>query len=380
MAPSLSTVTVLLLIPSVNAQCNPCDSDPNGFAIVPGTGCTQYVQCSNGVAGANQSCNSGLIFDSNIKGCNWDYSVTCAPDPPECTNTGAGVGSTEQTPSCDMPICTVGQTGRAIVPFSACAQYTDCSNGVPGTIQSCPNGQVYSTQIQACNVIAQVSCPPDPTCPPVKDPTASPSAAPEPVDTPQPTEAPVKKPAPGSSEGETKPASIITSDIFEGLYVIDAHLDANKILLTRELFNGGRPLGSMGDIFDYNSFKSSLHTMITTPVDGKSFYIGTSDHVNGRVYGLVNIAAFLSQSVVDSIQHGSCDEVNTDIISGVLPISNACGQNGWDYQDPATLCTPSDEKFACNAQWDMRVKGSNVGTSPPPFFCGPADDYGGFTG
>jgi hypothetical protein len=161
---------------------------------------------------------------------------------------------------------------------------------------------------------------------------------------------------------------------------MDAHLDANKILITRELFNGGRPLSSTASTFDYNSFKTSLHTMITTPIDNKSFYIGSSDQTNGRVYGLVNIAAFLSQAVVDSIQHGSCDEVNTDEIEGILPISNACGQNGMDYQDPLTLCLASEEEYACNVEGEMRATGEVVGDSPPPFSCGPANDYGGFTG
>lgn len=404
---ALSSLTSLILhhtgIRSAYSQCNPCDSVPDGFAIVPGTGCTQYVSCQGGQAGTSQSCNSGLLFDVNIKGCNWDYQVTCPSDPPGCASSGSGSadadgegeqvvdtgsGSGAQT-GCDLPLCTPNQSGRVIVPFTFCNQYVECSMGVPGTIQFCPEGQMYSTQIQACNVVSQVTCPPDPSCPPVVSPTTSPTLPVESdetpdetsVSTPVPTVAPTDKPvASADSSSGNESVSFVTPDLLEGIYVIDAHLDANKVMITRELFNGGRPLYPSSPAFNYNSFKSSLHTMITTPIDNKSFFIGSSDLANGRVYGLVNIAAFLSQSLIDSIQYGSCDEVNSDIIQGVLPISNACGQNGMDYQDKSTLCLASEEKYACSVEWDMRVQGQNLGSSPPPFYCGPANEYGGFTG
>eukprot|EP00804_Cyclotella_cryptica_P019357 CCRYP_018959-RA/>CCRYP_018959-RA protein AED:0.00 eAED:0.00 QI:677/1/1/1/0/0/3/836/462 len=391
---ALSSLGGLILhhhnIRSANAQCNPCGSVSDGFAIVPGTGCTQYVSCQGGQAGTYQSCNAGLLFDLAIKGCNWDYQVTCAPDPAGCGSTDADGEGEQATDSesgsgaqtgCDLPLCTANQSGRVIVPFTSCSQYVECSMGVPGTVQSCPEGQMYSSQIQACNVIAQVTCPPDPTCPPVVNPTAPPTLPVETDETPVPTVAPTDKPvAPADVSGVDEPMPFVTSDLLEGMHVIDAHLDANKVLITRELFNGGRPLYPSSPTFNYNSFKNSLHTMIMTPIDNKSFFIGSSELTNGRVYGLVNIAAFLSQSVIDSIQYGSCDEVNTDIIQGVLPISNACGQNGMDYQDKSTLCLASEENYACSVQWDMRVQGQNLGTNPPPFYCGPANDYGGFTG
>lgn len=295
-----------------------------------------------------------------------------------------------EAPDCDIPLCDVGYSGTVMVPFTNCEQYVSCSSGVPGTPQSCSPGQRYSPQIMACNVESLVVCPPDPTCPPTDEPTLSPTISKEPIslaptvgifDEPDTADASTgNDEAANVTAAAANPESFITPDLLQGVYVMDAHLDANKILLTRELFNGGKPVSPTASTFDYNSFKESLHTMITTQVDGKSFYIGSSDQTNGRVYGLVNIAAFLSQSVVDSIQHGSCDEVNTDVVNGILPISNACGQNGMDYQDPSTLCSPSDEEYACHVEWEMRRQAEVVRASPPPFYCGPADDYGGFTG
>jgi hypothetical protein len=316
--------------------------------------------------------------------------VTCPPDPDgeTCEPQGEGASNVdgegeavkEGTPSCDIPLCDEGYSGTVVVPFTNCEQYVSCSNGVAGTPQTCSTGQMYSPQIYACNIASMVVCPPDPTCPPTAEPTSAPTITKEPK-SPSPTEDIFDNPsAPIKNQTVIDPESFITPDLLEGIYVMDAHLDANKIMINRELFNGGRPLSSTASTFDYNSFKSSLHTMITTPIDNKSFYIGSSDHANGRVYGLVNIAAFLSQAVVDSIQHGSCDEVNTDLIEGILPISNACGQNSMDYQDRSTLCLASEEAYACNVELEMRATAEVVGASPPPFSCGPAKDYGGFTG
>ena len=48
--------------------------------------------------------------------------------------------------------------------------------------------------------------------------------------------------------------------------------------------------------------------------------------------GLVNIAAFLAQSMKETIKYDACDENNWDIIDGKYPLSNACGQLGQSYQ------------------------------------------------
>jgi hypothetical protein len=186
------SITSLLLTktPSTSAQCNPCFDVSNGFAAVPFTGCKQYVSCENNQpSGYNQNCNPGLIFDENIKGCNWDYQVTCPPDPDGETCAPAGEGDSnvdaegeavkEGTPACDIPICEEGYSGTVVVPFTNCEQYMSCTNGVEDTPQSCSPGQMYSPQIQACNVESMVVCPPDPTCPPTQEPTAAPTIIPE---------------------------------------------------------------------------------------------------------------------------------------------------------------------------------------------------------
>ena len=161
-------------------------------------------------------------------------------------------------------------------------------------------------------------------------------------------------------------------------------------------------------------------------VSNQTFYIGSSSHEeektggggsgensssnNGRAYGLVNIATFLAMAVEDSIKYGSCDEINTDIIGGYLPISNACGQYGMNYQNDDDEDDDDCAEYACRLDYSMRTSAnpislgssssssswvtmgsSNSGSSsnsgggentipPKPFYCGPRSDYGGHTG
>ena len=68
--------------------------------------------------------------------------------------------------------------------------------------------------------------------------------------------------------------------------------------------------------------------MAAEGVAGKKFYIGDDDVENGHVYGLVNIAAFLAQSMKETIQYDACDENSWDLVGGKYPLSNACGQLG----------------------------------------------------
>ena len=72
----------------------------------------------------------------------------------------------------------------------------------------------------------------------------------------------------------------------------------------------------------------SLYVMAAEGVAGKKFYIGDDDVENGHVYGLVNIAAFLAQSMKETIQYDACDENSWDLVGGKYALSNACGQLG----------------------------------------------------
>ena len=80
-----------------------------------------------------------------------------------------------------------------------------------------------------------------------------------------------------------------------------------------------------------------------TGLEKHLFYVGDEPHE--WEYGLVNIAAFLAHAMTESITNDACDEYhwekNTDGdsaspigggTSNHYAISNACGQNGMNYQ------------------------------------------------
>jgi hypothetical protein len=60
-------------------------------------------------------------------------------------------------------------------------------------------------------------------------------------------------------------------------------------------------------VYRYDDFLESLKIMATDGVAGKTLYTG-EDVENGHVYGMVNIAAFLAQSMKETIQYDACDE------------------------------------------------------------------------
>ena len=201
---------------------------------------------------------------------------------------------------------------------------------------------------------------------------------------------------------------VFDPSILEGMYVLDAHMAANKIALARDLLSGPTG-GSYGNDYSFATLRSSLHFMITIGAANQTFYIGQAttppttggdgagaEHGrvdnNNAAYGLVNIAAFVAMSVEDSIARGSCDELNSIVVEGVLPFSNACGQNGINYQTDLK-CSKEESMYDCDVDVDMRVMANHPmsGNSnsnnnnrnnvalPKPFFCGPKSDYGGNT-
>ena len=134
-------------------------------------------------------------------------------------------------------------------------------------------------------------------------------------------------------------------------------------------------------VYRYADFIESLYIMATEGVAGKQFYIGDDDVENGHVLGLVNIAAFLAQSMKETIQYDACDENSWDLVNGKYPLSNACGQLGQSYQD--YHCSDEEKHMECPVDKEMSIVGVTHAKwygAPPPMFCGPRTDEQPFTG
>jgi len=132
-------------------------------------------------------------------------------------------------------------------------------------------------------------------------------------------------------------------------------------------------------VYRYQDMLDGIRVMYNDGVANKYFYMG-EDTPNGHLYGLVNIAAFLAQSMKETIQYNACDENSWDLVNGMYPVSNACGQLGQSYQD--YKCSASEAHMECPVKADMEIKATTNAKwwgAPAPLFCGPKEKYP-FTG
>jgi hypothetical protein len=140
--------------------------------------------------------------------------------------------------------------------------------------------------------------------------------------------------------------------------------------------------------YTYTNFVTALRQMSIIGF-GANF---TFDIYDGRYYGIVNIAAFLANCMVESIRYDICDEGNWEESSlGGYPASNACGQNHRSYQDERCTATTTtattatnevveDDVYSCPVKSDMEITATDTTTtlsldesllSPPPLSCQP---------
>lgn len=101
----------------------------------------------------------------------------------------------------------------------------------------------------------------------------------------------------------------------------------------------------------------------------------------GYEYGLVNMAAFLSQVMVDGIASDTCEEYNEQSIvndKGVtqFPLSNSCGQYSTSYQDLVCPNNANEKNMECTVDTEMTIEAtSSSSSSNNGFKCGPTSIY-----
>lgn len=122
-------------------------------------------------------------------------------------------------------------------------------------------------------------------------------------------------------------------------------------------------------------FLAGLQVMHEDGVAGKKFYMGDESAI-GHEYGLVNIAAFLAQSMKETIKYDACDENSWDIVNNQYPLSNACGQLSQSYQD--YHCSPEEAHMECPVDPNMQITAATNAKwwgAPGPLKCGPKSVY-----
>lgn len=120
-------------------------------------------------------------------------------------------------------------------------------------------------------------------------------------------------------------------------------------------------------VYQWPDLVKGLETMNQVGVNGETFWLGDGN----TKYGLVSVAAFLSQAMKETIKYNVCDENNWDATTGYAA-SNACGQLGQSYQN--YNCPAGQEQYQCDVDPDMEVRASTSATwygAPGPLFCAP---------
>lgn len=138
----------------------------------------------------------------------------------------------------------------------------------------------------------------------------------------------------------------------------------NSILISQQPDLSWQP----SSIYRWKDFLLSLHTMFTQGIAGMNFWMGDPNATPEvqMQQGLVNIAAFLAQSMKETIQYDACDENNWDDTNG-YQISNACGQLGQNYADyDCEMACPRVSTMAMSAVTHAKWFGA-----PGPMFCAP---------
>ncbi|KAL7533832.1 hypothetical protein ACHAXR_008669 [Thalassiosira sp. AJA248-18] len=181
----------------------------------------------------------------------------------------------------------------------------------------------------------------------------------------------------GGKGGGSTPAAIQTLSILSSV--------SKKIDL--ELFLYEHPTEGYipSTIYKHDGLAKGLTVMNTQGVAGMYYYLGGPTSQDGNKathYGLTNVAAFLAQSMKETIKYDACSENNWDLYgSAGYPLSNACGQLGQSYQD--YKCPKGEEHMECSVDDDMEIVATTHAKwygAPAPFFCEPKKKSGGFTG
>lgn len=115
---------------------------------------------------------------------------------------------------------------------------------------------------------------------------------------------------PSPTKDPSSPVSSVPDNDQGALDTVYSILDEKKDVFDNEIFlyQGSEP----STVYRYDGFVAGLRVMTESGVAGKFYYLG-NDSENGYKYGLVNLAAFIGQSMKETIQYDACDEVSSDI-------------------------------------------------------------------
>ena len=162
-------------------------------------------------------------------------------------------------------------------------------------------------------------------------------------------------------------------------------LDSKRELIDQSVlvsYNGSSGQSYSSTQYTINALMKSIHLMAIDGF-GAEFKFNLWEGDGTRyIYGLVNLAAFLANCMVEAIEDDTCDELNWQETSGRYAISNSCGQEGRSYEDE-NCASGTLEFLSCDVDTNMQVTAVSRGTkvnAPPPLTCQRGSGEGYFAG
>jgi hypothetical protein len=247
----------------------------------------------------------------------------------------------------------------------------------------CGTGPAYchdaSTWIPACR---PSSSPPAPSSvSPASRPTTAPvPSAPSPSKQPPPTSQPTFPAVPGGDDAGAVQRLSIGAMIRSTMGQQGQRFETSVLLYETPSLQW-KP----STVYRFEDMMVALENMWTVGMGSLFLYTGepSAPAETNRRYALVNIAAFLSQSMQETIRYNACDENSWDIVgpANKYPISNSCGQVGQSYQD--YQCSAEDAHMQCKVDPNLELRATTHAQwfgAPAPLFCGPKSKfpYSGF--
>ena len=144
---------------------------------------------------------------------------------------------------------------------------------------------------------------------------------------------------------------------------------------------------SPSKMYQYSGFINALGVISKGDMGSSFFYLG--DNPNEPNYGLANVALFLSQAAIESVQWDVCDDISWEKdVFGRYPLANSCGQGRFTGQsmvsyEESNQCAEDEAFMACDVDLDMSAVATTHGIfagAPPPLECHPSTTTEKFTG
>ena len=266
-----------------------------------------------------------------------------------------------------------------VIPSTDCKYYHECWYGQVRSRKGCGAPLVFNTETDYCDFATNVDCFNDEVeCPDTvtKAPSVTPLPAPRP--TPNPTY--------GQETTVELPVEEIIISVPGLIPIVIPYIEAKKDLIEKLIlisYNGATGLQFQSTQYTYNGLLKSLQIMGVDGFGADFKFNLWEGNTEKWVNGLVNLAAFLANAMVESIEDDTCDELNWQKFEGKHAISNSCGQEGRSYEDDNCVLGTT-EFMSCDVDPNMYVTAVTSGSqlrAPPPLKCKPGngeDNHAGY--